>query len=204
MEFIVFSVILDICGAVMSLQLTNDEKLFLLSLARKSIKQHLNNDEPEDVPFFSETLKKSAGLFVTLHIDSELRGCIGYVEGYKKIQDAVRDLAISAAFNDPRFPPVDMTELDQIDIEISVLTPLEKVKDPTEIKVGRDGLIVKQSPHQGLLLPQVAVEYKWDVSEFLDYTCKKAGLPSSAWQDDRTEIYRFEAIIFGEKETELN
>lgn len=188
----------------MSLHLTNDEKQFLLSLARKSIKHYLDDDEPEDIPYFSETLKQSSGLFVTLHIEGELRGCIGYVEGYKKIQDATRDLAISAAFDDPRFPPVVKDEFDKIDIEMSVLTPLERVNDPSEIEVGRDGLIVKQSPYQGLLLPQVAVEYNWDAKDFLDYTCKKAGLPAEAWQDERTEIYRFKAIIFGEKENQFN
>ncbi len=189
----------------MSFDLNNQEKIFLLKLARTSIRLHLLGKRPERLPYFSETLKTESGAFVTLHINKELRGCIGYVKAFKPLQDAVADLAISAAFNDPRFPALTFEEFKQIDLEISVLTPPELVSHVSEIQIGRDGLIIKNGFYEGLLLPQVAVEYNWDRDTFLEQTCRKAGLPSDSWNDKETEIFRFSALIFDESRfPELN
>jgi AmmeMemoRadiSam system protein A len=186
----------------MEFQLNDDEKKYLLKTARKTIADFLKNKLPEKQEYFSENLKRETGAFVTLHKNRDLRGCIGYVSGYAPLQEAVADLAVSAAFRDPRFSPLKKSELSEIDIEISVLTPLENVNDISEIKIGRDGLKIKQPPYEGLLLPQVAAEYGWDVETFLEHTCSKAGLPSDAWKDESTEIKKFSALIFGENEFE--
>ncbi len=182
----------------MAFQLTNEEKNFLLGLARNTVQRFLKDEKINKQPFFSENLKTKTGAFVTLHIDGRLRGCIGYVVGLKSLQEAIQDLAISAAFNDPRFPPVTADQVDKIDIEISVLTPLQRVESIDEIKIGRDGLLIKQPPFEGLLLPQVATEYGWDVPTFLTETCHKAGLDGDCWKDKSTEIYRFQALVFSE------
>ncbi len=188
----------------MAFRLNDEEKKFLLQLARKTIKNFLDGRVEKEEKYFSENLKTETGAFVTLHKQGELRGCIGYVTGFKPLQEAVQDLAISAAFNDPRFPPLAKDEFERIDLEISVLTPLERVSSISEIKIGRDGLMIKRPPYEGLLLPQVATEYDWDVQTFLEHTCRKAGLPPDAWKEENTEIWKFSAIIFSEKEMGLN
>ena len=184
----------------MSFSLNKDEKQFLLQLARKSILAYLEDQKRESEDYFSENLKTHSGAFVTLHINGQLRGCIGYVKAFKPVQDAIADLAISAAFNDPRFPSLNMEEYEIIDLEISVLTPIEKVLDISEIQIGRDGLIIKNGFYEGLLLPQVATEYKWDVPTFLEQTCIKANLSGDAWKNEETEIFCFSAIIFDESQ----
>lgn len=185
----------------MSFSLSDQEKEFLIQLARDTISTFLTTGSKKKQKYFSENLKSPAGVFVTLHEKGELRGCIGYVEGIKPLQDAVADNAISAAFSDPRFMPVGVDEVEQLDIEISVLTPLELVGNTEDIEIGRDGLFLKHGYNQGLLLPQVATEQKWDREKFLQHTCMKAGLPTNAWKDEDIEIYKFSAIIFGEKDT---
>jgi len=184
----------------MNFSLNNQEKIFLLELARTTIQSFLKDNTRPIVEYFSETLKTETGVFVTLHSNKKLRGCIGYVQGYKPLQDSVIDMAISSAFNDPRFMPVSNVELDKIEIEISVLTPLTKVEDTQEIVVGRDGLLIKQIPYEGLLLPQVATEHEWDVDTFLEQTCYKAGLNTDAWKESETQIFKFSVIVFSEKE----
>ena len=184
----------------MNFSLSGQEKQFLLQLARETIITFLTSGKKKKEEYFSENLKTPAGVFVTLHEKGDLRGCIGYVEGVKPLQDAVIDNAISAAFSDPRFMPVGTDEVEQLDIEISVLTPLELVENVEDIQIGKDGLLMKQGYNQGLLLPQVATEQKWDRETFLRHTCLKAGLPTNAWKDNETVIYKFSAIIFGEKE----
>ena len=187
----------------MEFRLTNAEKKFLLQLARRSIKSQLQGDRPPDDAFFSSNLETKAGAFVTLHKKGELRGCIGYVEAFMPLQEAIISLAVSAAFNDPRFAPLQQDEYDQIDLEISVLTPLEVVEDVSHIRIGRHGLVIQQGVHKGLLLPQVATEYGWDVSTFLEQTCRKAGLPAMAWKDADSTLYCFEALIFSEGQFSL-
>lgn len=178
--------------------LNQDERSFLLKLAHDVISITANGETPEKSEYFSSTLKKKLGVFVTLHKFSELRGCIGFVEGIKPLQDAVIEMAQSAAFNDPRFAPVSSEEVDDLDLEISVLSPIEEVHDIEEIEVGKHGLIVEQGFYKGLLLPQVATENNWDRTEFLQHTCRKSGLPINAWKEKNTKIYYFSAEIFTE------
>jgi uncharacterized protein (TIGR00296 family) len=134
-----------------------------------------------------------------------LRGCIGYPLPDKSLFNALEDAAISAATEDPRFSPVKYKELDSITFEVTVLTPPKKiiVSKPeeylSEIKVGRDGLIIKHGFYSGLLLPQVPIEYGWNEEEFLEYTCEKAGLPKNYWKNPGTEIQKFEGIVFKEE-----
>ncbi len=179
----------------------------LLALARVTILNALNGarPRPEDTAgeFTDEIFREKRGAFVTLHIEGKLRGCIGYIVGTREIPETITEMAIAAAFRDPRFPPLTRKEFEKIDIEISVLTPIEKVTNLDDIKVGRDGLIVSDGYHQGLLLPQVATEYGWNRDQFLEHTCYKAGLPGDAWKKKDTRIEKFSAQVFGEKELGL-
>ena len=180
--------------------LDTGEKVFLLKLVRSTITQYLENGKLPEVKPDSKKLYEKFGVFVTLHKNGKLRGCIGYVEGVDSLFKAVKTMAYSAAFRDPRFPPVVAKELDDIDIEISVLSPLKKIKNVNEIIVGEHGLIIQQGLSRGLLLPQVATEWGWDRTKFLEQTCQKAGLPEDAWQQKHTDIYIFSAEIFSEQE----
>jgi len=163
-------------------------------------------DVPEGV---SEKLKQLCGVFVTINSlkngEKDLRGCIGYPYPTTPLVQAVIESAISAATNDPRFPPLSARELDHIVFEVSVLTPPEiiKVNNPKEycsrVTVGEDGLIVERGVCKGLLLPQVPVEWQWDVEEFLCQCCNKAGLLSDYWLREGTKIYKFQALIFEEE-----
>jgi AmmeMemoRadiSam system protein A len=176
-----------------------DLRLFLLDLARTTIEKRLQGvplPAPEpDVP----VLLEPRGAFVTLKIGGRLRGCIGHVIGVAPLWRAVRDNAFAAAFEDPRFAPLGPDELPNTTIEISVLTPL-RVATPEEVAVGRDGILVERGRARGLLLPQVAVEYGWDRTTFLDHTCRKAGLEPGCWRDPDTVISVFSAEVFGEDE----
>jgi AmmeMemoRadiSam system protein A len=144
-------------------------------------------------------LKREMGAFVTITEEGNLRGCIGNIRGTEPLLSTVSGMAVAAAVEDPRFPPLTPEEVDRISIEISVLTPLEKIEDPDRIKVGRHGLYLEKGPNRGLLLPQVATDYGWDRYEFLDHTCLKAGLPKGAWREGAT-IYAFSAQVFNEGE----
>ena len=138
-----------------------------------------------------------AGAFVTLRVRGDLRGCIGYPEGDRLLVEVVERCAISAAVSDPRFPAVSASEWPLIDVEISVLGPIERVDDISDVEVGRHGLIAELGPRRGLLLPQVAVEWQWDREEFASQTCIKAGLPKDAWRTSAT-LFKFEAEVFGD------
>jgi len=179
-----------------------------VSLARRAIEAHLKGKDiepPRDLP---EAFCRKSGVFVTLntHPDHDLRGCIGYPEPVMPLVEAILDSAVSAASRDPRFRPVSSRELSKIVVEVSLLTPPElvNVKKPAdylkEIVIGRDGLIADNGFGRGLLLPQVPVEQGWDVHEFLDHTCMKAGLDAAAWTEKGTRLYRFTAEIFDELE----
>jgi AmmeMemoRadiSam system protein A len=177
--------------------LSDTQKQSLLKLARDVIHARLHHStytSPDD-PAFAE----KRGMFVTLHIFGKLRGCIGYIHAYKSILDTVKEMALAAAFRDPRFPPVQADELPDISIEISLLSPMEPVQDISEITIGRDGLYLDHPYSSGLLLPQVATEWNWDRDTFLQQVCRKAGLPDQAWQDDGAQLYRFSAEIFAEE-----
>ena len=181
--------------------LTKQHQIFLLKLARQRIADYfgLTNsaklEDPEENIF-----KKKRGVFVTLHLDGHLRGCLGYLRGVNNLLADVGELSLAAAFEDSRFRPLSPEEYPQIDIELSVLTPFQLVSDPQEIIIGKDGLIITQDHNSGLLLPQVASENNWDVKTFLEQTCYKAGLNLDAWQKPQIKIEKFQAQVFGEKD----
>ncbi len=176
-----------------------------LKLARAAIVEQLSKNSrmqaPDNLPI---SFEEKRGVFVTLNKYENLRGCIGYPYPIFKLEDAIIDAAISAALNDPRFPPVALDEFKDVTIELTILTTpqvlkVEPEKLPEQIEIGKHGLIVKRGIYQGLLLPQVATENKWSVEEFLCQTCWKAGLPQDAWLLKDTEVCTFEGQIFKEK-----
>jgi AmmeMemoRadiSam system protein B/AmmeMemoRadiSam system protein A len=178
--------------------LTGREKQLLHQIARRAIENTLRKGHtsgPEPI-IDSRALQEKRGAFVTLKEHGRLRGCIGYIEGIKPLYKAVEEMAIAAAFHDPRFTPVSEAELPHLEIEISVLTPVRQVKGIEEIEVGKHGIIVQRGSRSGLLLPQVATEYGWDRRTFLEHTCLKAGLPTDAWKEAETRIYVFSAEVF--------
>ncbi len=183
-----------------TIQLTEQEKKELLKIARTTIEHHITGKKVPEFKPITEKLKEHYGVFVTLKKKGQLRGCIGYVQGIKPLYQAVSDMAIAASTEDPRFPQVTANELKDITIEITVMTPLKRIKNINEIQVGKHGLVIKRGYYQGLLLPQVATEEGWDRETFLKHTCWKAGLPEDAWQDKETEIYIFSGTIFKEHE----
>jgi AmmeMemoRadiSam system protein A len=172
----------------------------LLRIARESIEAvHAGRTPQWSAADVDEELHRPAGAFVTLKTKSgDLRGCIGSIHAVHPLYQAVTSSAISAAFRDPRFSPVQPQELPALEIEISVMGPIEPVTTPDDIEVGRDGLIVSRGRNAGLLLPQVATEYGWDRETFLSQTCVKAGLSPTAWRLQDTRIERFAAEVFGE------
>ncbi len=182
--------------------LNKEEKKKLLAIARYSIIEAVTGKKQPEVKITGERLKENCGAFVTIKEHGQLRGCIGYIIAVKPLYETVKDVAASAAINDYRFRPVSGDELDKLKLEISVLTPLKRIKEIDEIELGRDGLYMKRGVNSGLLLPQVATEYGWDRKAFLEQTCRKAGLAIDAWKDKSTEIYIFSAEVFDEKDTE--
>lgn len=178
------------------LKLTAEEKELLHRIARESIEAKFRHEKVRKDYELSPTLKEPRGAFVTLNKHGQLRGCIGHIIAHYPLAETISQMAVAAAFQDPRFPSVTEDELKDLDIEISVLTPLRKITDVGEIKVGEHGIYIKKGVYSGLLLPQVATEYGWDRNTFLEHTCMKAGLPSDAWKDGKAEIYIFSADIF--------
>jgi len=185
------------------LKLALEEGRFLVRLARESIEASLRGEEPK-VPEVGGNLREKRGVFVTLTEGEELRGCIGFPLPLFPLAEATVKAALSAAFEDPRFPPLRREELERVLVEVSVLSPPEliRVKDPREypraVRVGEHGLIVEGLGTSGLLLPQVAVEWKWDAEEFLSQCCMKAGLPPDMWLTKEVRISRFTAQVFSE------
>jgi len=180
--------------------LNEEQRQRLLKLARTSIESILDGRSlPLSEGDYDEVLRRPAGAFVTLRTKrGDLRGCIGSIRAVEPLFKAVASSAVSAAFRDPRFFPVRPDEMPQLDLEISVMGPIEAVRDVAEIEVGRDGLIISKGRFAGLLLPQVATEYGWDREAFLDQTCIKAGLPAGSWRIEETRIEKFAAEVFGE------
>jgi uncharacterized protein (TIGR00296 family) len=186
---------------------------FLVKLARKTIQEFLTNNSilktPEDSP---KHLLEKGGAFVTLKKQSseglKLRGCIGMVLPVYPLVETVIRMAIAAATQDPRFPRIESTELSDLVIEVSCLTPPEEIITtlPSErlkkVTVGSDGLIIERNGRSGLLLPQVPIEWGWDETKFLEQTCVKAGLPPSAWMDANTTVQSFQAKVFSEETPE--
>ena len=189
--------------------LNSSERETLLRLARHTIETYLSSEEvvdPAEGDYeLTPVLKRELGTFVTLRKQGALRGCIGIIQERTPLCRAVVEYAIHAATQDPRFRPMTLEEVKDVEIEISVmnptadpLSPFQKVKDVSEIVVGRDGLFLKKGATQGILLPQVPVEQGWDRDTFLEGICRKAGLPNGSWREPEAELYRFSAQVFGE------
>jgi uncharacterized protein len=170
----------------------------LLSIARAAIASSLGQGQRAARPDLPSELTQPAGAFVTLHRRGDLRGCIGHIEPDRPLADVVASCAVSAASADPRFPAVSPRELDDLDIEVSVLSGFEPIQSLDDIEIGRHGLLVESGYRRGLLLPQVAPEWGWDVPTFVAHTCQKAGLPPDAWPAGGATMYRFEAEVFGQ------
>ncbi|MFA5869389.1 MAG: TIGR00296 family protein [Candidatus Bathyarchaeia archaeon] len=195
-------------GGSVTFDLTLEEGTYLVRLARRTIEASYTKAKVSSADAPLKT-REACGVFVTLNSvrdgKKELRGCIGYPYPLKPLAEAVKDVAHAAAFEDPRFPRLDRSELGEIVIEVSVLTPPEAIKVekpehyPSCVKVGEHGLIAKRGGRSGLLLPQVATEWGWDSEEFLSQCCVKAGLPPDSWLLPGTQISSFKAIIFAEK-----
>lgn len=177
------------------MSLTEDEKAVLKGVAKNAIEAVILGKQTGTV-HIPEKLKEKGGAFVTIKKKGDLRGCIGYIRAVLPIWETVKEAAIQAALHDPRFDPVDKKEWKDIDIEISVLTPLKKIEDVVEIEIGKHGLYIEKGHNSGLLLPQVALEYNWGRTTFLEHTCFKAGIPKNAWKSKDTNIYIFSADIF--------
>ena len=177
--------------------LTPAERAALLGIARAAIRARLGLGPP---PSVQETggLEERRGAFVTLHRGGALRGCIGRFEPEGSLARTVADMAVAAAFDDPRFPPLEAGELDDLDLHVSALRPRVPLPDPARLRVGVHGLVVKQGWHRGVLLPVVAVEQGWDAPTFLKHVCLKAGLRADAWRDPSTTLETFEAEEFGD------
>ena len=181
-------------------KLTNQQQEYLLTLARRTIKDHLSSRGLADIQTADPVMRQQRAVFVTLTKQGRLRGCIGQIVARAPLAQAVREAAISAAVRDPRFRPVTADEVDSLHIEISVLSPLRRVDDPSEIEVGKHGVLVRQGQRQGVFLPQVAPEQGWNREQMLTHLCAdKAGLPADAWKKTAT-LYVFTAQVFGEEE----
>ena len=182
--------------------MTSDaDRRLLLSLAREAIAAHVSGNHMSEPPL-AGVLQRIGGAFVTIHNRGDLRGCIGHVEADEPLGRLIPRMAVAACSSDPRFPAVTERELPRLDLEISLLGPLEPAASAEDIEIGRHGLVVELGWHRGLLLPQVATEWKWDRETFLAHTCHKAGLPRDAWRNGAT-IFRFEAEVFGEHNSQL-
>ena len=190
-----------------------EEGTMLINFARDNIEFFLRNDRRIPIPnLIKEKFTNKYGAFVTLNKynvqGNPLRGCIGYIEPKYSLYDVIHKVSINSAIEDPRFPSVTYEEMDNIIIELSILTPpkLIEINDPKEylnnIVIGRDGLIVEKGMRRGLLLPQVPIDHdrNWDIETFLSQTCIKAWLDGQAWKDLSTKVYSFQAILFEEKE----
>ena len=175
------------------------EKRELLDIAKKSVETAVRERKLFTCsPGGLEALARDRGAFVTLRQKGELRGCIGDMAPRQPLCMTVRDVAAMAALRDSRFPRVTSAELNSLEYEVSVLSPLRRVTDWKQIRVGRNGLLVRKGDYQGVLLPQVAVEQHWDRDTLLNETCLKAGLAASCWHDDATDVFSFTAEVFGE------
>ncbi|MFQ5722792.1 MAG: AmmeMemoRadiSam system protein A, partial [Candidatus Aminicenantales bacterium] len=175
--------------------LTSSEKQELLQLARTSIEKFTLEKKVLNYQPHNAKLRTPKGVFVTIKKYGRLRGCIGFIEPVMPLYQAVIQAAIYAACRDPRFPPLSPKELKNLEIEISVLSPLKKISNPYLVTVGQHGLLISKGEKRGVLLPQVPVENHWSQTEFLEQACLKAGLPRDAWKHG-ANIFVFEAIVF--------
>lgn len=177
--------------------MTDHERCQLLHVARGALTDHLTGQRPAGMR--RDGPARHAPAFVSLHVRGELRGCIGRIESDTPLWQVIAECARAAASEDPRFSPLAAAELPDVEIEISILGPFEPVESPEEIEIGRHGLLVEQGARRGLLLPQVATEWRWTPRTLVEQTCRKAGLPPDSWQQGAV-LWRFEAEVFGETE----
>lgn len=184
----------------MAKALTAQHKSTLLAIARKAITSCVLSGKPTIEPNEESALDTRLGCFVSIKQNGQLRGCIGNFQPQWPLYQEVAQMACAAATLDPRFYPMEKDDLDNFLIEISVLSPLEKIHDPGDIEVGTHGIYLENGSSRGVLLPQVAVEHRWDRTMFLRQTCTKAGLPTDAWQSEDTDIFIFTAQVFAEEE----
>ena len=183
--------------------LSDSDKQSLLQIARNTIITYLQTKRITklDITTFDLALRNKAGAFITLKKHNELRGCIGHFETDKPLCEMVQEMAIAASTQDYRFPEVKVNELVDIDIEISVLTPMQRIKDPGAIRLGIDGVYIRKGNRSGTFLPQVATDTGWNLEDFLGHCASdKAGIGWYGWKDKDAEIYVYQALIFGEKE----
>lgn len=179
--------------------MNKQEKNKLLKIARDSITEYLTNKTTPGLTEDDPVLRSIMGAFVTLRENEELRGCIGNITGTLPLFETIRDMAIAAATEDPRFSPLESYELENIKIEISVLSPLKKIQNTDEIVIGKHGVLVKDGLRSGVYLPQVANETKWSKEEFMNSLCgSKARMSPDAWKKGKCEIFVFTAEVFGE------
>ncbi len=183
---------------------TREDGKLLIKIARESISAYLNQEKASVDEKLRKRFSEKQGAFVTLNIDGELRGCIGYTEALYPLWETISKAAVAAAVQDPRFPPLTKEELDSVKVEVSVLTKPELMKGkpdsyPKQINIGKHGLVVEKDGYAGLLLPQVFTDYKSDSEKALEMTCQKAGLPSGAWKEPGCRVYSFSAQIFEEE-----
>jgi AmmeMemoRadiSam system protein A len=192
----------------MDFTISDEERKALLADARETIAAALEKREPhyrrsEELPQAvrggKSALGQPCGAFVTLHKSGNLRGCIGRMTAAQPLEATVRIMAVEAAFHDPRFPPLRREELVDCNIEISALSPMESCPDPRQVKVGVHGLYLSYAGRSGVLLPQVPLEQGWDLDEYLDYICVKAGLPPKSYEKPGANFLTFTAIVFGEQ-----
>jgi len=188
-------------GAAPQFSLSPEEKQQLLTIARKSVESAVRDRKKYELPTdLPKALLQDRGAFVTITRKGDLRGCIGFTAPVESLAMTVRDVATHAALNDPRFGPVTASELPDLRYEVSVLSPLRHVADVSQIKVGENGLLIKEGEREGLLLPQVPREQGWQRKTFLEQTAVKAGLPPDAWRDKDADLFMFTAIVFHEAE----
>ncbi len=181
--------------------LTEEERRLLLREARETIAAHFDGRKPRydqgaEAP---SGLSRPCGAFVTLSMDGALRGCIGHLTAARPLRETVRQMALAAAFEDPRFPALEPRELPRCHIEISALSPMVRCADPRTVRVGVHGLYLVHRGRSGVLLPQVPVEQGWDLDAYLDYICRKAGLPPGSYAEAGAELFTFTALVFGEE-----
>ena len=184
-------------GSLTGNEFSREERAWLLALAHDSISSVLQGQTFSPEPL-SAHLSERRGAFTTLYVDGELHGCVGYALGQSPLFRTILETARAAAFEDPRFPPVTLSDLPHLEVSLSVLSGLFPIA-PEQVEVGRHGLLITDGPRRGLLLPQVAIEHGWDRETFLRHTCHKAGLPADAWRRGAT-IHAFTAEIFGDRD----
>lgn len=182
------------------MQLTDADKSILLMQARASIRSLFENVNPFWIDYrVYPNLKLNAGVFVTLHLQGDLRGCIGYITAATPLFETVTEVAKLSATEDPRFYPLKANEFEEVQIEISVLSPMRQIHDYDKIVIGKHGLFLKHGSAQGLLLPQVATEHKMNREQFLDAICNKARLPEDLWRNEKINLSVFTAEVFSEQ-----